>query len=70
MIGPGVYDQLCTTIREATDADGCILLIFNGTAGNGASIQVTEDIMPLAPAVLRQIADDIEADIQAIRNGN
>jgi hypothetical protein len=65
MIGPGKYDDLCTLVREKTDATGVLLIVINGNKGNGFSCQVTtSDMVLVVPALLRQMADQIEADLK------
>ena len=62
MIGPGKYDDICTKAREATNAEGAILLIFNGEHGQGFSCQLPPHLMPAVPSMLRYIADEIDAN--------
>lgn len=62
MIGPGKYDDLCTYVREKSEAQGALILIINGNKGLGFSCQMTlPDVLAL-PAMLRAMADEIEAD--------
>jgi hypothetical protein len=60
-LGPGKYDDLCTTVRESAEADAALVIILNGRKGSGFSIQ-TADLRVLAdlPALLRSTADQIE----------
>jgi len=60
-IGPGKYDDLCTTVRESVEADAALVIIINGRKGSGFSLQ-TADLGVLAdlPATLRRTADQIE----------
>lgn len=62
-IGPGKYDKQCARIREETGAAGIILIVFGGEAGSGFSMQASFEITLATPAILRQVADLIEADI-------
>lgn len=39
MIGPGKYDNICTIVREKTDALTAIVIILDGNKGSGFSIQ-------------------------------
>lgn len=64
MIGPGKYDDLCTYVRELTDADGVILVVVSGKRGQGFSMQATLEVIKIAPQVLRIIADKLDADIE------
>lgn len=65
MIDPGKYDGLCTAARVAAQAQGCIVIVFNGAQGNGFSCQAPPELMAALPALLRQTADNIERDVQA-----
>lgn len=60
-IGPGKYDDLCTTVRKSAEADTALVIILNGKKGSGFSVQ-TADLGVLAqlPALLRNTADQIE----------
>jgi hypothetical protein len=69
--GPGKYDALATTVREAARARAVVLIVVDGEHGSGFSVQMREAVAlapaviccPLAlPAMLRRIADAIEAD--------
>lgn len=58
--GPGKYDSLCTEVREKAKAEGVLLIVVNGTFGEGFSCQVTDEILFALPGMLRYIADEIE----------
>lgn len=71
MLGPGKYDPMCTRVREELGAEAVVLLVINGTAGSGFSMQ---QLLHRAPsgelldqiniaASLRVIADALEQDI-------
>jgi hypothetical protein len=62
MRGPGKYDDACTAVRVATDAQGVVLIIVNGHSGSGFSVQGTLAMLRDLPTVLRTIADQIERD--------
>lgn len=62
MIGPGKYDDLCTYVREKSEAQGALILIINGNKGLGFSCQMTLPDTLKMPAMLRGMADEIEAD--------
>lgn len=67
--GPGKYDDACTDAREATSAVACILIVLEGNKGNGFSVQTSEpDLLPALPALLRQVANEIERNAQAGAN--
>lgn len=61
MIGPGKYDDLCTAAREQAKAQGAILIIFNGQKGSSFCCQLPLELALKVPAMLRNMADDIEA---------
>jgi len=59
---PGKYDADCTTARQATGAQACLLIILDGYLGTGFSVQCTHPGYVIAlPEVLRAVADKIEA---------
>lgn len=62
MIGPGKYDELCTLVREKAGARAAIVIVVDGDKGTGFSAQGTEVVVTKLPAVLRILADKIEAD--------
>jgi len=73
VIGPGKYDAECETVREVTRAAGVMICVLDGRRGNGISVSIDGERYPdpikaLAdlPAVLRSIADAIEADARAL----
>lgn len=66
MNDPGKYDDACTHARYATGAAGCLLIVLNGTHGHGFSVQVPPEVVGSIPALLREIADNIEA--QTVRS--
>lgn len=66
MIGPGKYDALCTEVREKTKAaGGVILMVFGGERGDGFSVQTTVDVLVTLPRLLREVARQIEKDMNA-----
>src|SRR5205085_1646492 len=38
-IGPGQYDDLCTRVREESQAQAVVLIVLGGNKGNGFSMQ-------------------------------
>lgn len=65
MIGPGKYDQLCTSVRVQSQAKTAIILIINGNKGSGFSMQTSDPREEeRLPAILRTMADQIESDMK------
>lgn len=58
MNGPGKYDDACTAAREATQADGVVLIVLNGHRGSGFSVQATSQLDPPVLADLLQSVVD------------
>jgi NAD(P)H-dependent flavin oxidoreductase YrpB (nitropropane dioxygenase family) len=58
---PGKYDDLTTEVRQKAKAAGILLIVFEGTKGSGFSAQVSPVMTLALPAILRQIADEIDA---------
>lgn len=59
--GPGKYDDLCTTVRDLARSEGAAVIVINGCLGSGFSVQLTEGLRLAMPAMLRLLADQIEA---------
>ena len=59
-LGPGVYDHLATVVRERAHANGVVLIVLEGSKGNGFSVQATVDMTLTLPSILRTVADEIE----------
>ena len=59
--GAGKYDSIATAAREQAQAEGVILIIVGGIHGPGFSAQLSAHDLQVMPAILRAIADDIEA---------
>lgn len=64
MLGGGRYDRECTAALLSTKADGVILIVLNGDRGNGFSAQLPLTHVSDLPTVLRQVADEIQADVR------
>lgn len=62
-IGPGKYDNLATMVREATEAQGVVLIVVGGLAGNGFSCQADLATTARLPDMLEHMAKQIRADI-------
>lgn len=60
--GAGKYDALCTAVRESVEAVAGILIVLDGNKGDGFSCQTRSlRITDKLPAILRDVADQIEA---------
>jgi hypothetical protein len=70
--GPGKYDDYATHVREQTKAQGVLLVVLGGTRGHGFEFQFAVEPSPAAKyemmrmqvAVLRDVADQIEAEMK------
>ena len=67
--GPGKYDAEASFVQARTQAQGVLLIILEGTKGNGFSIatfdiQATLEITLSLPKLLREMANQIDADIK------
>ena len=61
MEGPGKYDDICTMVRENTQATGAIVIVVDGNKGSGFSVQtISPDFANILPKILRLMADDLE----------
>lgn len=61
--GPGKYTDACNEARQSTGAETLIMMVFNGTHGNGFEVQTEQDDFNLTlPKVLRELADRIEKE--------
>lgn len=63
-MGPGVYDDLCTQVRELAHATGVAVIVFQGDKGSGFSLQGPPAMLMELPALLRQMAKDIDRDMK------
>lgn len=64
-IGPGLYDDLCVRALLETNASATIVLILGGDKGTGFSINMRDARVAFElPALLRSMADGIEADLR------
>ena len=61
-LGPGKYDDLCTEVREKAEAEGVILIVFNGNKGQGLSCQLPLKHTLAVSHILRDLVDLIEKD--------
>lgn len=65
-IGPGKYDDECELVRKITKADGVMVLVFGGHNGSGFSAQFSQPLGAVVAQVLRDVADQIEADLAPV----
>jgi hypothetical protein len=63
-LGPGKYDDQATQVRTATQASGAIVIILGGVNGSGFSVQGPIDLEAKLPAILRNVANQIESDLK------
>lgn len=59
--GAGKYDDAATAAREATKAEGVLLIVLGGEKGSGFSAQLPLGAAARIPELLRRMADEIEA---------
>lgn len=59
MNSPGKYDDLCTMVREAAEAEGVLLIVINGNKGGGFSVQGTPLVILSVPDMLEFTASEI-----------
>lgn len=65
-LGAGKYDHETTLLREVTGAEGVMLIVLGGNAGNGFSVQASAAVQARLPELLRTIAGEIERDLPAV----
>jgi hypothetical protein len=61
--GPGKYDAAATVARASTKAKGVLLVVFGGEHGAGFSAQLPADLLLTVPAILRDMADQIDRQL-------
>jgi hypothetical protein len=64
-LGPGKYDNAATIVREATKAEGVILIVIKGVHGSGFSVQATPEQTASLPDTLEMVANEIRASVKA-----
>lgn len=67
MAEPGKYHSLCEEVRDKTGADGAVVMIYSGELGNGFSMVGSPEFCCAMPAVLRSMADQLEAEDRSMR---
>jgi hypothetical protein len=66
-MGPGKYDEEATLVMERTKAKGVIVIVLGGNQGEGFSCQATLEVVLTLPAMLRDIANQLDADLPNVR---
>ena len=69
-LGPSRYDATAEAVLLLTGAHGVVLGIIGGNQGSGFAIKATADLHLQLPGILRQIADEIERDMELIKQWN
>jgi hypothetical protein len=62
-VGPGKYDDLATIVREQANARAVVLIVIDGDKGEGFAVQADLFVTLRLPAMLRNMADQIEQDM-------
>jgi hypothetical protein len=60
--GPGKYDDLCTYVREQTQASAVVVIVVDGKKGSGFSVQAHAPMTLVLPEMLEQIARDLRGE--------
>lgn len=60
--GPGKYDDICTYVRDAAQAEGVLIIVINGEKGSGFSAQLTGQLAAEVPDMLENMAKQIRED--------
>jgi len=61
-VGLGKYDDLCTKVRDLAKARGAIIIVIQGEHGSGFSVQGDLELTARLPALMREMANQVEAD--------
>jgi len=62
MNGPGKYDDVCTMVRERTEARAVLVVVIDGKLGNGFSFQGDPLSLASVPEMLEDVARQIRED--------
>ncbi len=62
-MGPGKYDVLATIVRTGAKARGVALIVIDGMAGSGFSVQMDREAMSKLPELLDEMAKQIREDL-------
>jgi hypothetical protein len=63
VFGPGRYDDFCTTVRTATNAEAVIVMVVGGNRGHGFSCQASFAATQMLPDFVEDMAKQIRADM-------
>jgi hypothetical protein len=58
-LGPGKYDDLCTEVREKSQAEGALVIIVGGNRGSGFSCQGSPAVIAATAQLLEMVASQI-----------
>jgi hypothetical protein len=62
--GPGKYDAICTAVRQLTAARGVVVIVIEGGAGSGFSVQADAALTLGLPELLESIIPQIRASLR------
>jgi hypothetical protein len=62
-MAPGKYDDACTQVREQLQADGVMLVVFDGNQGSGISVQGSLATLAKLPGILEGLAREMRASL-------
>jgi hypothetical protein len=66
--GPGKYSVLCAHAMTDAKALACVLITLGGEKGSGFEVVGQPGVVLDLPALLREMADQIERDQKEIEN--
>jgi len=61
--GPGKYDDLCTYVREKSEAGAAVVIVLGGKHGHGFSVQVYGGYEIQLAETLEDLARQLRGDI-------
>jgi len=61
MSSPGKYDFFSSFVQRQTQAEGVIVCVINGSAGNGMSVTASPEITLRLPAILKRMSELLDA---------
>lgn len=60
-VGPGRYDELCTYVREQSQALAAVVIVVDGNKGSGFSVQTFTPLNLIV--LLEQVVKDLRAGL-------